>query len=206
LVVFVFVIVAFTAKQDPDSSVPAPPSTLPDKFRVVLQTTVNQGDGVIIFDVLTANSPYAVEKLYQLLNLPNGSYYNNNAFYKVVPDSMVQFGINGNPTISAKYNTQIPPEPLRISNIQGTVVFATTQENDRSTALFINLVDRPELDSQGNPPIGQVVQGLDVAAAVYSGYDDQPLEDMIYSEGNQYLKENFPNLDYITTATFVRLD
>jgi peptidyl-prolyl cis-trans isomerase A (cyclophilin A) len=84
------------------------------------------------------------------------------------------------------------------------VVFAVNVNNMRATALLINLQDNPGLDNQGWPPIGTVIQGLDIADQIYSGYEFQPQEDLIYSTGNNYLRSNFPNLDYVTKATLVR--
>jgi hypothetical protein len=50
---------------------------------------------VIRFNISRNFAPNGVDRLYQLLTLPEGSYYNNNAFYRVLPDYFVQFGING---------------------------------------------------------------------------------------------------------------
>jgi cyclophilin family peptidyl-prolyl cis-trans isomerase len=49
----------------------------------VLQTTVNQGDGKIVIEVLKDYSPNGVQRLYELLSLMNGSYYDDTAFYWV---------------------------------------------------------------------------------------------------------------------------
>ena len=58
-------------------------------------------------------------RLYELLTLAEGSYYNDNAFFRVVPDFVAQFGINGDPTISAEWeDNTIPDDPVVISNLQ----------------------------------------------------------------------------------------
>jgi peptidyl-prolyl cis-trans isomerase A (cyclophilin A) len=59
------------------------------------------------------------------------------------------------------------------------------------------------LDSQGFAPFAQVIKGMDVALAINSQYGENPDQSQIYAQGNTYLQQNFPKLDYITKATIV---
>jgi len=59
------------------------------------------------------------------------------------------------------------------------------------------------MDSQGFAPFGKIVQGMSVANAIYSGYGQNPDQGSIYSQGNTYLKQNFPQLDYIVRAYII---
>jgi peptidyl-prolyl cis-trans isomerase A (cyclophilin A) len=81
--------------------------------------------------------------------------------------------------------------------------------NTRTSQLFINLVDNERLDSMGFSPVAEVVEGMDVVESLYAGYGEGaprgagPNQSTIQSRGNEYLKEEYPELDYITSATIV---
>ena len=50
-------------------------------------------------------------------------------------------------------------------------------------------------------PFGEVVEGMEVVDAINAEYGQQPNQGQIGGRSNAYLEENFPNLDYIKTAT-----
>eukprot|EP00029_Vermamoeba_vermiformis_P012239 TRINITY_DN7053_c0_g1_i1.p1 TRINITY_DN7053_c0_g1~~TRINITY_DN7053_c0_g1_i1.p1 ORF type:complete len:226 (-),score=55.68 TRINITY_DN7053_c0_g1_i1:37-678(-) len=173
----------------------------PEEFFVGFDTTVKVGDGKIILKIQRSNAPIGVDRFYELLTLAGGSYYNNNGFFRVLPGFVVQFGISGNPKISQAWqNKNIQDDPVLLSNVYGTITYATAGPNTRTTQLFINYADNSFLDSQGFAPFGKVVKGMSVATAIYSGYAQNPDQGSIYNQGNTYLKQNFPQLDYITRA------
>ena len=74
---------------------------------------------------------------------------------------------------------------------------------------IINLEDNLGLDSQGFSPIARVVEGMSVVDSLYMGYGEGaprgrgPSQQLIHSEGNKYLKAQFPSLDYINSATII---
>jgi peptidyl-prolyl cis-trans isomerase A (cyclophilin A) len=59
-------------------------------------------------------------------------------------------------------------------------------------------------------PIGRVVEGMDVVDRLHAGYGEGaprgpgPDQAQIRSQGNAYLTQNFPDLDYIERATIVQ--
>jgi len=65
------------------------------------------------------------------------------------------------------------------------------------------------LDQQGFVPFARIVEGLEVADRLYSGYGEmRPIgKDIdagrVEEEANEYLVPRFPRLDYIKRAQFV---
>lgn len=178
----------------------------PDTYRVQLQTT--KGDAVIL--VHRDWSPRGADRFYQLTK---AGFYNGDAFFRVLPGFVVQWGINGNPSVNARWTQNtIPDDPPKVSNKPGTVVFAKTgQPDSRTTQVFINLRDNSAaLDPQGFTPFGEVVQGMDVIQELYGGYGDGPprgsgpSQSQIEDQGNAYLKAQFPKLDYIKSARILQ--
>jgi len=179
----------------------------PDNFQVRLQTT----KGLIFIEVRRAWAPHGVDRFY---NLVDRGYYNNSAIFRVIAGKWAQFGINGDPEIARAWRTQTIPDDSRIeSNVRGTVFFAFKDANGRTTQVVINLRDNSDtFDKEPFVPIGKVIKGMDVADALYSDYGEQSgggiragHQDPLFKEGNQYLKANYPRLDYIVEATIVKV-
>jgi peptidyl-prolyl cis-trans isomerase A (cyclophilin A) len=89
------------------------------------------------------------------------------------------------------------------------VTFAMAGPNTRTTQLFINFGNNANLDSQGFPPFGKVIEGMDVVDKLHNGYGEGaprgkgPDQGRVQMEGNAYLTKSFPDLDYIVKATIV---
>ena len=183
---------------DSSSRGPAATSpTAPDSFRVALETT----KGTIAVDVIRAWSPRGADRFKELVD---AGYFNDVAFFRVVPGFVAQFGMNGDPSTNRRWEERsIPDDPPRQSNARGTIVFATAGPNTRANQLFINLVDNRRLDPMGFAPIGRVVEGMQVVDSLFDGYGEAPDQSQISRQGNKYLKAEFPLLDYVKSARVV---
>jgi cyclophilin family peptidyl-prolyl cis-trans isomerase len=125
----------------------------------------------------------------------------------VVPGFVVQFGINGDPAVHAKWDDKIDDDPVTQSNKRGTLTFATSGPDSRTTQLFISLRDNTtSLDGKGFSPFARVVSGMPYIDEITAEYGERPDQGAIEREGNSYLERDFPNLDYVKTATINESD
>jgi peptidyl-prolyl cis-trans isomerase A (cyclophilin A) len=172
----------------------------PDTFQAQFDTT----KGKFTVEVTRSLAPNGVDRFY---NLVKSGYFADIGFFRVVPGFMVQFGIHGDPAVSAKWRAaNISDDPVKGSNTRGTITFATAGPNTRTTQLFINFGNNTFLDGQGFSPFGKVISGMDVMDKINAEYRETPNQGRIQMEGNAYLKQGFPNLDYIKSATIVPAD
>lgn len=170
----------------------------PAKFKVKFTTT--KGDFVV--EVTRAWAPIGADRLYNLVKL---GFYEDVAFFRVVPDFVVQFGIHGNPDVARAWRAaNIEDDPKsKQSNTKGTLTYAKGGPNSRTTQLFVNYKDNPRLDGMGFPPFGKVVQGMEVIEGINKEYGEQPQQPTLQEEGNAYLQRDFPRLDYIKSAALL---
>jgi len=181
--------------------------TAPMRFRASFETS----QGTFVVEVHRDWAPHGADRFYSLVK--NG-FYDNNRFFRIVKTQLrvVQWGMHGSPRISEKWQqASIRDDPRIQRNVKGTVCFAASgQPNSRTTQVFVSLKDNREiLDKQGFAPFGQVVEGMDVLERLYDGYGDGPpggqgpSQQRLAREGNAYLAESFPRLDYIVKAEIV---
>ena len=183
---------------------PAPvEGAAPEVFRVRFETSRGQ----FVVEARRSWSPAGADRFFYLAR---NRFYDGNRFFRVVSRFMVQFGVSGDPAVSAVWGERfIRDEQVLHANERGTVSFATSGRDSRSTQLFINYANNRSLDRQGFAPIGRVVEGMEVVDSLFAGYGEGPPmgrgpdQRRIVQEGNDYLKREFPRLDYIAKARIV---
>jgi len=175
----------------------------PDQYRAVFVTT----KGEVMVEVHREWAPLGADRFY---NLVRAGYYDNNRFFRVVDGFVAQFGMNGDPAVNEAWDRAgIPDDPMGEMNTRGRLTFAHGGPGTRTTQLFISLGDNLNLDNQGFPPFGEVIEGMDVVDSFHTGYGDGPPygvgpnQGRIGEEGTPYLEREFPLLDYIESARVV---
>lgn len=180
-----------------DSALLHPPelhAKAPAHFKVLFKTTA----GAFTVEVTRAWAPLGADRFY---NLVEHHYYDGNAFFRVVPGFVVQFGLSGNPALNAIWSVaRFPDDPVRQPNAPGTLTFADSGPDTRTTQLFINLGDDTRLDGMGFAPFGRVISGMANVERIYSGYGETPDQGSITQQGDAYLRSSFPRIDRIRTA------
>jgi len=172
------------------------PAPAPATFKVLFDTT----KGSFEVEVHRDWAPLGAERFFRLVK---SGYFNGAAFFRVVPNFVVQFGLAADPAVTKKWDTPIKDDPVKQTNRIGSIVYAATSSpNSRTTQLFINLRSNASLDAMGFAPFGIVLgEGMQVVQQIYSGYGEQPDQGAITRQGKAYLDAKFPKLDYIKKAT-----
>lgn len=183
-------------------------SRAPEHFVVRLDTT----KGAILIECVRAWAPHGADRFYELVT---SGYYDDAALFRIRPKTWVQFGIAGNPKLAQAWRLKtIPDDPFQAAhaNVRGTVFFAWAVPHGRTTQVVINLRDNREAhDNEPFVPFGRVIEGMDVADALFDDYREAAgggiragKQDPVFQGGNEYLRKNFPRLDYIKTARIVQ--
>jgi peptidyl-prolyl cis-trans isomerase A (cyclophilin A) len=173
----------------------------PDTFRVLFETT----KGNVTVEVFRDWAPIGADRFY---NLVRNRFFDGNRFFRVIPGGIVQFGVHGVPDVQAAWNEQaLPDDPVRTSNLRGTLVFATAGPNTRTTQLFINYRDNDHYDDLGFAPIGRVTDGMGALLQLYAEYGEMAGlggngvdYSCMLAGGEAYLARGFDRLDRIVSA------
>ncbi len=182
------------------------PAALTAKAPAVYKAKFDTTKGIFVVEVHREWAPLGADRFY---NMVTNGFFSGVRFFRVIPNFMAQFGINGNPAVTAAWNkTDLNDDPPnKQSNVRGFITYGTTgRPNSRGTQVFINYKDNSYLDAQGFVPFGQVVEGMDVVDMLNAEYGSGPqnAQGKITAEGNKFLQANFPKLDYIKTATVTK--
>ena len=151
------------------------------------------------------------------------------ALFRALKDFLIQFGLAGDTDVQTKYERDtsggepylnLPDDPQWLPlgppgrNIDGVprfqkgyLSYAGGGDNSRGTQLFITNADSLYLGG-GSPwevPIGQLVDEASYTTIdkVYTGYGESPSQGKIRNRGNEYLRNEFPKLDYILSCEVV---
>jgi peptidyl-prolyl cis-trans isomerase A (cyclophilin A) len=182
---------------------PAAPRVMPDIYRVRFTTT----RGSLVVEVHKDWAPLAAERFWRLLGL---GFFDNSRVFRVRPNFVAQFGVSADPKLNALFTAlPIADDPVKQSNLRGTLAFAQDGPRSRRTQIFINLKNNQELDRQGFAPFARIVEGDAVPGLFYSGYPEMaprgagPDPNKLAVQGDSYAETEFPRLEIIRKAVVV---
>jgi peptidyl-prolyl cis-trans isomerase A (cyclophilin A) len=179
------------------------PATLRAKAPATYTVAFTTTKGRFEVTVRRSLAPRGADRFY---NLVQAHFFDGVRFFRVVPGFAVQFGISGYPAVSGAWQfAAITDDPVKSSNVRGSITFADSGPNTRTTQVFVNLVDNSYLDTMGFAPFGKVAKGMNVISSFYGGYAESPSgqQGQIEAQGNAFLKTQFPKLDAVITARVV---
>jgi cyclophilin family peptidyl-prolyl cis-trans isomerase len=181
------------------------PAALREQAPPVYKAKFDTTKGVFVIEVQRDWAPNGADRFY---NLVKNGFYDNVRFFRVISGFMVQFGIHGDPKVSAPWReAQLKDDPVKQSNKRGYITYAMAGPNTRTSQVFINFGDNASLDSQGFSPFGRVVTGMEVVDKLNAEYGEGaprgrgPDQSRMQMEGNAYLTKDFGRLDYVKKAT-----
>ncbi len=181
------------------------PAALREQAPPVYKAKFDTTKGTFVVEVHRDWAPNGADRFY---NLVKNGFYDNVRFFRVISGFMVQFGIHGDPKISAPWReAQLKDDPVKQSNKRGYITYAMAGPNTRTSQVFINFGDNASLDGQGFSPFGRVVTGMEVVDKLNAEYGEGaprgrgPDQSRMQMEGNAYLTKDFGRLDYVTKAT-----
>lgn len=182
------------------------PAALTAKAPALFKAKFDTSKGVFVVEVHRDWAPLGADRFY---NMVTNGFFSGVRFFRVIPNFMAQFGINGNPAVTAAWNKIDLKDdpPNKQSNTRGFITYGTTGRPDsRGTQVFINYKDNAFLDAQGFVPFGQVVEGMEIVDMLNAEYGSGPqnAQGRISAEGNKFLIASYPKLDFIKTATVVK--
>lgn len=191
--------VVVTAQVDLSKAKLRTPAALNEQAPATYKARLDTTKGPFVVEVTREWAPVGADRFY---NLVKNGFFDDTRFFRVVPNFMVQFGINGTPAIQGVWReARIKDDPVKQSNKRGYITFATAGPGTRTSQVFINFRDNGGLDGQGFAPFGRVVEGMDVVDKINAEYGERPAQGRIQMEGNAYLTKEFPKLDYVKKAT-----
>ena len=208
LITLALLLSAFATPAFSQSAHLASPAGLREQAPATYKAKFDTTKGVFVIEVNRDWAPLGADRFY---NLVKNGFYDNVRFFRVISGFMVQFGIHGDPKVSAPWrDARIAVDPVKQSNKRGYITYAMAGPNTRTSQVFINFGDNASLDSQGFSPFGRIVTGMDVVDKLNAEYGEGaprgrgPDQGRMQMEGNAYLTKDFGKLDFVKKATIER--
>ena len=110
------------------------PAALTEQAPPTYKAKFETSKGNFVVEVHRDWAPKGADRFY---NLVKNGFFDDGRFFRVVPDFMVQFGINGDPAIQKNWaNANIQDDPGKQTNKKGYITFATRGPNADQPGLY----------------------------------------------------------------------
>jgi len=196
--------------KDPDSFIrPKLPKHAPSSSSSVM-VECSSSTGSIYIEVFKSWAPIGANRFLELVN--TDFFSSKVALYRVVSNFVVQFGINGDSSVTQKWDGKLIKDdeqwlkrPMKFE--KGFISFAGGGPNSRNTQLFISLARIDLGEAPHEVPFGRLIsaESFKTMAKWYNGYGElsvfgghAPDPDRMLREGVSYTEKEFPKLDYIS--------
>merc|ERR1712228_679940 len=139
----------------------------------------------------------------RFIELVNDEILNECALFRGIDNFLVQFGLGSTAEKREKYghsDAAIMDDPSKnIPFTKGIISFAGAGPNTRDQQIFITLGESvPHLgQAPWEVPVAKIIHGMEHLQYIETKYADEPNQQMIWSQGYEYLRDNFPDLSYI---------
>ena len=152
------------------------------------------------------------------LALVESGFFTDVALFRVIPAFVCQFGASEDSSANQRWARPIADDVPPLKKVpfeRGTLSFAGNGPDSRSTQLFFGLIEDGAEDvrlgkAPWETPIGRLAEDtLETLEGVYTGYGESwprgngPESGRIQQEGNEYLRRQYPELDYIQSCAVV---
>lgn len=151
------------------------------------------------------------------LKLVSAGFFDGSCIFRAVTDFLVQFGVSPNADLQRKWGHKSlrddPPRPSLLPMRRGTLAFAGSGKDSRTSQLFLALGDDVAGRQPWETPVGYIAakDGLEVLDSISTEYGDlakfggrapDPL--LIEKDnGSDYLLQGWPDIDYFESCTVV---
>ena len=201
---------AVQAQGDPPANILSQPehARWKEKAPATYLAAFETSKGRFVIEVVRDWSPNGADHFY---NLVRNGYYDDGRFHRVLPNYIVQWGLNGDPAVTAAWRGHtLPDDPPRSLNERGSIGFAQMGPNTRHTQVYINVGDNSRNNVEPFSIFGRVIEGMAVVDSLYSGYGEnsgsgmrQGRQGPIETGGNAYLDREWPLLDRLIRACII---
>ena len=174
------------------------PASLKAKAPAVFQAKFSTTAGDFTVEVHRDWAPLGADRFY---NLVRNGYFTNAAFFRVVKGFVVQFGLSGNPAYNKVWTVaKIQDDPVKQSNKRGYPRLRHRRTQHPHHPVLHQLCRQSPPRRHGLRSLRHRRSRHGRSRQNLPRLPEKPEQDQITTQGDAYLKANFPMIDKIKLA------